>query len=110
MFDENAQVGRLEGNPVREDLNEAGEIIGLDLAVNVVLDADKNIVRLLAGNPVDVLKEGAKTCAAVYGVAIRTSQRHLSVPSPERAQPCFPGGKKGGAYSAYGCHAERGRR
>jgi len=70
MFDENAQVGLLEGNPVREDLNEAGEMIGLDLAVNVVLDANKNIVRLLAGNPVEVLKEGAKTCAAVYGVAI----------------------------------------
>ena len=70
MFDENAYVGRLEGNPVREDLNEAGASIGIDLAVNVVLDADKNVVRLLAGDPVEVLKEGAKTCAAVYGIAI----------------------------------------
>jgi nickel-dependent lactate racemase len=70
MFDENAQVGCLDGNPVREDLNEAGEMIRLDLAINVILDADKNAVRLLAGKPVAVLREGARTCADLYGVAI----------------------------------------
>jgi nickel-dependent lactate racemase len=70
MFDEKAQVGHLEGNPVRQDQNEAGEMVGIDLVVNVVLNADNDVVRLLAGEPGSVLREGAKTCAEVYGVRI----------------------------------------
>jgi len=70
MFDPKARVGVMAGNPVREDLDEAGEMIGIDLAINVVLDADKNVARLLAGAPGAVLKEGARTCAQIYGVEI----------------------------------------
>jgi nickel-dependent lactate racemase len=66
-----ARVGVLEGNPVREDLDEAGKMVGIDLAVDVVLDADKNLVRLVAGAPDEVLKQGAETCATVYGIDIR---------------------------------------
>jgi nickel-dependent lactate racemase len=69
MFDDNARVGCLDGNPVREDLNEAGRMIGVDFVINTVQNSEKKIVRLLAGNPEDVLREGAKTCASVYGVA-----------------------------------------
>ncbi|MBN1848287.1 MAG: nickel-dependent lactate racemase [Deltaproteobacteria bacterium] len=70
MFDEKAKVGCLDGNPVREDMNEAGDMVKIDMAINVVLDADNNVVRLLTGEPVTVLKEGAKTCAALYGVSL----------------------------------------
>jgi nickel-dependent lactate racemase len=70
MSQPNAQVGRLDGNPVREDLSEAGEMVGIDLAVNFVLDADKNVVSLAAGVPSRVLKACARVCAKVYGVAI----------------------------------------
>ncbi len=70
MFDPNARVGVMEGNPVREDLDEAGGMIGIDLAINVVLDADKKVVDLLAGAPGEVLKKGARTCAQIYGVEV----------------------------------------
>jgi nickel-dependent lactate racemase len=70
MFHEGARAGRITGNPVREDLNEAGEIVGIQLALNVVLDAEKNIIQMLAGQPLDVLGTGAETCSAVYGVGI----------------------------------------
>ncbi len=70
MFDPNARVGVMDGNPVREDLNEAGEMIGIDLAINVVLDADKKVVDLLAGAPGEVLRKGARTCAQIYGVEV----------------------------------------
>ncbi len=70
MFDPNARVGVMDGNPVREDLNEAGEMIGIDLAINLVLDADKKVVDLLAGAPGDVLRKGARTCAQIYGVEV----------------------------------------
>jgi nickel-dependent lactate racemase len=70
MSQPGAQVGRLSGNPVREDLNEAGEMVGIDLAVNFVLDADKRVVHLAAGPPAAVLASCAEVCARVYGVAI----------------------------------------
>ena len=70
MFQEGARVGRIVGNPVREDLNEAGEMVGIQLALNVVLNAEKNIVEMLAGRPAEVLERGAETCSTVYGVGI----------------------------------------
>ena len=70
MFHREARVGQIRGNPVREDLNEAGNMAGIDLAVNVVLDADKNVVQMLAGEPIKVLEKGAKTCSEIYGVGI----------------------------------------
>ncbi len=70
MFHELARVGQLGGNPVREDLNEAGRMIGVDLVVNVVLDSDKRVAGLWAGEPLAVLERGAAACAGVYGVAI----------------------------------------
>ncbi len=70
MFHEKAQAGVREGNPVREDLNEIGRMVGLDLAVNVVLDKDKQVVGLWAGEPEAVLAAGSEVCASVYGVTI----------------------------------------
>mgnify|MGYP001047595042 FL=1 len=70
MFHPEARVGRITGNPVREDLNEAGEMVGIHLAVNVVLDADKKVVEIFAGRPIQVLEKGAETCSAIYGVGI----------------------------------------
>jgi len=70
MSQPNAYVGRLKGNPVREDLTEAGEMVGIDLAVNFVLDADKQVVHLAAGKPSAVLQSCADVCAKVYGVPI----------------------------------------
>ncbi|MBR9986753.1 MAG: DUF2088 domain-containing protein [Desulfosarcina sp.] len=57
----------LEGNPMREDLDEAGRMIGIDFAINVVLNTEKQVVRVVAGAPDVVLEQGAKTCAVVYG-------------------------------------------
>jgi nickel-dependent lactate racemase len=70
MSEPNAHVGLLAGNPVREDLTEAGEMVGIDLAINFVLDADKRVVHLAAGVPAAVLERCAGTCASVYGVGI----------------------------------------
>jgi nickel-dependent lactate racemase len=71
MFDENARIANIEGNPVRSDIDEAGDLIGIHLVINVVLDASNRPARLLAGKPVAVYQEATKTCRALYGVAIR---------------------------------------
>lgn len=72
MFQEGAVVGRLQGNPVREDLNEAGDLLGLQLVVNVINDPQKKPVWLGAGTPKEVLNAGAEVCEQVYGVQLET--------------------------------------
>ena len=60
MVSADACAGKLEGNPVRADIEEAGEICGIDYIVNVVLDEHKHIVYAVAG---DVTKAHRVGCA-----------------------------------------------
>jgi len=59
-------AGRLEGNPVREDIEEAGRICGVDFICNVVLDEHKNIVKVVCGDPVKAHREGAAFLDKLY--------------------------------------------
>ncbi|ACV69610.1 nickel-dependent lactate racemase [Desulfohalobium retbaense] len=70
MFEDGANVGRLKENPVRQDLNEAGDILSIDLAVNVVNNTEKCPVWIQAGAHKEVLEAGAEICSKVYGVEI----------------------------------------
>lgn len=63
-----ATVGAIENNPVRLDLDEAGELSGVSMAVNVVLDAAGRPVAVLAGWPPLVMRIAAKVTADVYGL------------------------------------------
>lgn len=47
-------------NPVRQELNEIGYKVGLKFIVNVVLDADDNLIAVVAGDPVEAHKAGAQ--------------------------------------------------
>ena len=60
MVEEAACAGNLEGNPIREDIEQAGAICGIDYIVNVVLDEHKHIVCAVAG---DVTKAHRVGCA-----------------------------------------------
>jgi len=50
MLHEAAKAGVLEGNPVREDIDEAGGLIGIDFILNVVLDEERRVLRAVAGD------------------------------------------------------------
>lgn len=63
-----AVAAEIEDNPVRLDLNEAGDMAGVALAVNVVLDADKRPAAILVGRPSTVMREAARLAARVYGL------------------------------------------
>ncbi len=60
MVSPDACAGKLEGNPVRDDIEEAAAISGIDFIVNVVLDEHKEIIRAFAG---DVTKAHRAGCA-----------------------------------------------
>lgn len=69
LRDPNAVAGAIDDNPVRLDLNESGELAGIAMAVNVVLDAAKRPVAVLAGLPVLVMREASRVTAELYGLA-----------------------------------------
>jgi nickel-dependent lactate racemase len=65
-----AEAGRLEGNPVREDLEEAAALVGVDFILNVVLDEEKQVVHAVSGHPVEAHRSGSAFLASLYEVPI----------------------------------------
>ncbi len=70
MVEETASAGRLTGNPVREDIEEAAAMVGVDFIVNVVLDEHKKIVHAAAGDVVEAHREGCRYLDRLYGKPI----------------------------------------
>ena len=66
MVSEQAVAGRLEGNPLREDIEEAGAICGVDFIVNAVLDEHKKIVYVVAGDVTKAHREGCRYLDKMY--------------------------------------------
>lgn len=66
MTNPKAVAGNMEGNPVRDDINEAGAKLGLDFIVNAVLDEHKNIVFAAAGNVKDAHEEACAYLDKMY--------------------------------------------
>ena len=78
---EGAGPCRYEDNPVRQDVEESGRIIGVHLALNVVMNGSKEIVAVFAGNPQTVIKKGIKEAQSLYSVPI-DSRFDLLITSP----------------------------
>lgn len=66
MVSPDACAGQLEGNPVRADIEEAGEICGIDYIVNVVLDEHKHIVYAVAGDVTAAHRVGCEYLDKMY--------------------------------------------
>ena len=70
MVREDACTGKLEGNPLREDLEEVIGICPVDFILNVVLDEHKHIVHAVAGDVLQAHREGCKYLDRLYRVSI----------------------------------------
>ena len=66
MMDPEARLGVYETNPARQDVDEIGRMIGIDFAVNAILNRDKLIVAALAGDPFAVMAAGIPRARALY--------------------------------------------
>ena len=64
------RIGIVEGNKFRRFLTEATQAIGLHFIVNVVQTGKKEVVRVVAGDPVEAFNEGVKTARKLYEVDI----------------------------------------
>lgn len=70
MVEAGVGTGILDGNPVRMDIEEAGQLCPADFIVNVILDEHKEIIRCVSGHPVKAHREGAKFLDSLYRVKI----------------------------------------
>ena len=69
---EGVRLGRIEGNPFRSFLDEAGDLVGVDFALNVT-HAPAGIVGASAGDPRGVVRELAATARDALAVEIDDS-------------------------------------
>ncbi len=64
------RLGIIEGNDFRRFLTEATQALGLHFIVNVVQTGKKEVVKVVAGDPVKAFHEGVKTARHLYEVEI----------------------------------------
>jgi lactate racemase len=63
-------MGSLEGNPRRRDIDEAAEIVGLDMIINTLVNGWGETVEIFAGAP-----------KPTYALALKAAQKHYLTPS-----------------------------
>jgi len=72
------RLGRIDGNPFHEAVTEAARRAGLRFIINVVLDDNKRILRVRAGDPELVFQDLVAFAKSVYEVSI-PSQYDIAV-------------------------------
>lgn len=70
MVEPAAMTGRLDGNPVREDIEEVARKVTVDYIVNVVLDERKRILKAFAGDVVAAHRAGCRYLDSLYSVEL----------------------------------------
>lgn len=81
MNDAGAQLGRLEGNPAREEVEEMAEMLRIDFALNAVLSDAKRLVEVFAGTPDAVMRAGVPAVRQLYEVSV-SRQYDLVITAP----------------------------
>ncbi len=91
LTNEKAQLGLLEGNPTREDIDEVGEIVGIDFIVNVILNNNKEIVKAVVGHYIDAHRRGVELAKEIFEVPINEKADVVIVSPggfPKGSSPC----------------------
>lgn len=65
-----ATLGNIEGNPVREDIDEIGGKVGIDFIVNVILNSRKEVVRAVAGHYIEAHRAGIEVARKVLQIEV----------------------------------------
>ncbi len=76
MVEAAAHAGKIEGNPIREDIEEGGAMVGADFIVNAVLDEHKHIVYAAAG---DVTLAHRNACAYLDRMYVKRIEKRADI-------------------------------
>lgn len=71
LFHPKAVVGEIQQNPVRQDVEEIGKLMGVHFVLNVVLDETNQLLKSYSGDPLLVEKAGSEFCRAVYEIPVK---------------------------------------
>ena len=71
MLEDNAATGSFFYNPVRQDIEEAGMLVPIDLIFNAILDDEKKIIGAVSGKNNKAYLEGIKLYDSIYEIEIR---------------------------------------
>jgi nickel-dependent lactate racemase len=82
----------------RRFINTAGERLGVEYVVNLVIDPNRRLIRALSGHPTAVFQEGVETARQVYEALVpRGAEIVISVPGPPKnlnlyqaTRACYP--------------------
>lgn len=66
MINPDAHAGKLDGNPLRDDIEEAAAMVGVDFILNVVLTPQKDIIKAVAGDIKKAHREGCAFLDTLY--------------------------------------------
>ena len=72
MLDPRSDLARYEDNPSRQDVEEIGRMMGIHFALNAIINENKQIVRVIAGEPQAVMREGIPLVVRTYQVRVAT--------------------------------------
>lgn len=81
MTHPDSQIGQYSTNPARQDIEEIGDMIGVHLALNAVLNQNKQIIHVLAGEPRQVVRLGLEHSRQACQIAV-PNQYQLVISSP----------------------------
>lgn len=81
MAHPDSQLGTYATNPARADIEEIGAMVGVDLALNAILNHHKELVQALAGDPVAVMEAGVPLSRQVSQVEV-PQKYSLTIVSP----------------------------
>ncbi|MGE5554356.1 MAG: nickel-dependent lactate racemase [Betaproteobacteria bacterium] len=70
MLAPGAEIGRVEGNPVRTAIDEVGKAVGIDFIFNVVVNERKELVAAVAGHYLQAHREGCRLADRVFKVGL----------------------------------------
>ena len=70
MIHPSAKAGIIKGNPAREEIDEVGKMFRIDFQIAVVLNSNKEIVNVFAGDINETFLKGIEICDEMYKVIV----------------------------------------
>jgi nickel-dependent lactate racemase len=78
---EQVKSGIFHSNPMRQDIEEIGQKLDVQFTLGTILDENKNILRVVFGNPATVMKTAVPIVNNIFGVKV-TAPYDLVIASP----------------------------
>jgi nickel-dependent lactate racemase len=113
-----AKAGMLKGNPLREELEEIAAMVGVDFMVNAVLNPQKEIIKVVAGDVTAAHRAGVEYIDRIFRLLIN-EPADIVITSPggfpkdinlyqahKAMQNALPAVKKGGIILTVACCKE----